>query len=87
MTDVTHNYSGWGHKVRLGAGVGAVAFSLLLLTGCHIDMWQQNKDKAQSESTFFPDGLGSRPLVAHTVDRDHLRTDEEYYTGTPAVGS
>ncbi len=67
---------------RRGAlALAAASAALLALTGCHIDMWNQPKDKPQSESEFFADGEGSRPLVAHTVDRDHLKIDQAYYTG------
>lgn len=58
-----------------------IVLGSLTLTGCHTDMWVQPKAKPQAESDFFPDDQSSRPLVPHTVDRDHLRTDQPYYTG------
>ncbi len=51
------------------------------LTGCHVDMWKQNKAKPYQESDFFADGLTNRPIVAHTVARGQLRLDDAYYTG------
>jgi mono/diheme cytochrome c family protein len=61
---------------------GSATLGMILLTGCHIDMWVQPKVKAQAESDFFPDGRGSRPLVPHTVDRDHLKLDDTFWAGT-----
>ncbi len=58
-----------------------LSLALLLLAGCHEDMWIQPKVKAQEPSDFFPDGQSMRPLVAHTVDRTHFWTDEGRYTG------
>jgi mono/diheme cytochrome c family protein len=55
--------------------------SLFALTGCHTDMWVQPKPKPQAESDFFPDGMSSRPPVAHTVARGDLRTDDAYWRG------
>jgi mono/diheme cytochrome c family protein len=53
-----------------------------LLAGCHTDMWVQPKhhDPLQ-ESTFYSDGQASRPLVANTIPREHLRLDEALFTG------
>jgi mono/diheme cytochrome c family protein len=59
----------------------AVATGLLLLTGCHTDMWIQPKVKPLQESDFFPDKQASRPKVAHTVALGQLHTDEAYTTG------
>jgi mono/diheme cytochrome c family protein len=36
---------------------------------------------ALQQSTFFANGAASRPLVANTVARGHLREDEHLYTG------
>jgi mono/diheme cytochrome c family protein len=66
---------------RAALGLAATTSALFLLTGCHIDMWVQNKDKPQSASEFFADGAGSRPPVAHTIARGGLKTDEQYFTG------
>jgi mono/diheme cytochrome c family protein len=57
------------------------AFCLLLLAGCRQDMQVQPKYKSLDPSTFFDDGRSARPVVAGTVARDQLRTDEALYTG------
>ena len=56
------------------------AIALLVLTGCHTDMWIQPKVRPLAESDFFTDGQGSRPLVPNTVARGHARLDDAYYT-------
>src|SRR5437868_4799189 len=61
--------------------IGASALALLLVAGCHDDMWIQPKVKPQNPSSFFVDGLASRQLIAHTVARGHLRDDDAFYTG------
>ena len=40
--------------------------------------------KPYRSSTFFSDGLSSRPLVEGTVPRGFLKTDTEYFTGKKA---
>ena len=59
----------------------ALATGALLLSGCHLDMWNQPKYKAQDQSELFEDGLASRPFVANTVPRDKARLDDAYFTG------
>ncbi|MGB9179306.1 MAG: cytochrome c [Pyrinomonadaceae bacterium] len=44
-------------------------------------MQDQPKYIAYRGSTFFKDGLSSRPLVEGTVPRGWLRADQEFYTG------
>lgn len=66
---------------KTAAAVGTITLGILTLTGCHTDMWVQPKAKPQAESDFFKDDQSSRPLVPFTVDRDHLKTDQEFYTG------
>jgi mono/diheme cytochrome c family protein len=51
------------------------------LSACRRDMQDQPKAKAYRESSFFPDGLSSRPLVPGTVPRGYLRADREFYFG------
>src|ERR1700687_5796952 len=57
------------------------ASCLLFLGGCRRDMQDQPKAKPYRSSSFFKDGLSSRPLVEGTVPRGWLRTDTEFYTG------
>jgi mono/diheme cytochrome c family protein len=66
---------------RVALGLAATTGALFLLTGCHIDMWVQKKNKAQSASEFFADGAGSRLPVTHTIARGGMKTDEQYFTG------
>ncbi len=65
---------GFTHLVVL-VGIGFV------VAGCHTDMWQQPKLAPLDESPFFSDGQSSRPLVAGTVARGHLRTDDAFFAG------
>ena len=62
---------------RLAALTGIAIFA----AGCHTDMWQQPKLAPLDESTFYSDGQSSRPLVAGTVARGHLRLNDAFYTG------
>src|SRR5438128_11437350 len=57
------------------------AHCLLLTVSCRRDMQDQPKAKPYRSSSFFKDGLSSRPLVEGTVARGWLRTDAEFYTG------
>jgi mono/diheme cytochrome c family protein len=83
----------------IGAARCRKVFSCLLLSafcllavGCRRDMQDQPKAKPYRESSFFRDGLSSRPLVPGTVPRGYLRADREFYlgkkanSGTVAVG-
>jgi mono/diheme cytochrome c family protein len=60
------------------------AVCLLLLAGCRRDMQDQPKMKPYRSSSFFKDGLSSRPPVDGTVPRGFLNTDSEYFTGKKA---
>lgn len=62
-------------KVMALAGIGIFA------AGCHTDMWQQPKLAPLDESTFYNDGQSSRPLVAGTIARGHMRLNDAFYTG------
>jgi mono/diheme cytochrome c family protein len=53
----------------------------LFLSGCRMDMQDQPKYKVYRASTFFKDGLSSRPLPEGTVPRGYLRADAALYTG------
>jgi mono/diheme cytochrome c family protein len=56
-------------------------FCLLLTASCRQDMQDQPKAKAYRATTFFKDGLSSRPLVEGTVPRGYLREDTHLFTG------
>jgi mono/diheme cytochrome c family protein len=56
-----------------------------LLTGaCRRDMQDQPKMKPFRSTTFYKDGLSSRPRVEGTVPRGFLNADTEYFTGKKA---
>ena len=68
----------------------AVALTgLLVIAGCHADMWTQPKvHKPLQESDFFADGSSARQPVAGTIQRrsneSELRVDNPKYTGIGA---
>jgi mono/diheme cytochrome c family protein len=51
---------------------------------CRRDMQDQPKMKPYRSSSFFRDGLSSRPPVDGTVPRGFLKTDTEFFTGKKA---
>lgn len=53
----------------------------LVAVGCHTDMWRQPKQDAYDPSDFYADGQASRPLIAGTIPREHLRADGAFFTG------
>jgi Cytochrome C oxidase, cbb3-type, subunit III len=63
---------------RAAAWLGAL---VVLLVGCRLDMHVQPKYLPDTATTFFSDGRSERPLIAGTVARGQLRTDELFYTG------
>ncbi len=66
------------------------AYCLLFTVSCRRDMQDQPRMKPLRSTTFFRDGISSRPPVPGTVPRGYLREDREFYTGkksgTPATG-
>jgi mono/diheme cytochrome c family protein len=50
-------------------------------SGCRRDMYDQPRYEAYEPSTFFADGISSRPTIAGTVARGELRADALYYQG------
>jgi len=54
---------------------------LLFTASCRMDMHDQPKMKPYRSSTFFSDGLSTRPRVEGTIPRGFLMTDSEYFTG------
>jgi mono/diheme cytochrome c family protein len=57
---------------------------LLFASACRRDMQDQPKMKPFRQSTFFRDGLSSRPPVEGSIARGFLRTDTEFFTGKKA---
>lgn len=68
-----------GHE--RGHVLAVLACALCLLFGCHLDMYDQPKEKPLAAEPFFSDGASARPLVEGTVARGHLITDELLATG------
>jgi len=64
----------------------AVAACLLLTVACRQDMHDQAKYETYEASSFFANGMASRPLPAHTVARGQLLEDVEFHTGLAANG-
>ncbi|MFM9872847.1 MAG: c-type cytochrome [Fimbriimonadaceae bacterium] len=60
--------------------------SLVVLTGCHLDMYQQPKIKSQSENKVYADGEGTRLPVAGTIEFGKPKKDVEFFTGYKANG-
>jgi mono/diheme cytochrome c family protein len=60
------------------------AHCTLLTISCRRDMQDQPKMKPFRSSTFFRDGLSTRPPVEGTVARGFLKTDTEFFTGKKA---
>lgn len=60
------------------------AVCLLFFTACRRDMQDQPKMKPYRSTTFFRDGLSSRPPIEGTVARGFLKTDTEFFTGKKA---
>jgi len=63
-------------------GIGVLLIGICLVAGaCRRDMQDQPKIKAYRGSSFFGDGLGSRPPVQGTIPRGYLRSDRAFFTG------
>lgn len=59
-------------------------YCLLAAVGCRRDMQDQPKMKPYRASSFFKDGLSSRPPIEGTVPRGFLKADTEFFTGKKA---
>src|SRR5258707_15249064 len=69
-------------SARAGVLLLSCLFTFAFLpSGCRRDMQDQPKAIAYRESTFFKDGVSSRPPVEGTVPRGYLRADREFYFG------
>src|SRR5690348_4366487 len=67
---------------RAWLGASAMLGATVIISGCHVDMWEQPKVKAYYPSEFYADQQGSRPLVPNTVPQGPLKlSDPAYYTG------
>ena len=72
-------------RIRPSSGFLLFAVCCLLFTAsCRRDMQDQPKMKPYRSSSFFRDGLSTRPPVAGTVPRGFLNEDSEYFTGKKA---
>ena len=70
-----------GSQIRRMGALLLTAHCLLLTAACRRDMQDQPKAIVYRESTFFKDGVSSRPPVEGTVPRGYLRADREFYFG------
>lgn len=71
----------WGRSPGRAAGLAALAALALFSAGCRKDMHDQPKYRPLAASTFFEDGQSARMLVAGTIARGTLHTDDVLYTG------
>lgn len=65
----------------------ASLLGVVILSGCHVDMWIQPKMKPYYQSDFFSDGQASRPLVEGAVPQGTLRLRDAYHTGYDSPGT
>lgn len=69
------------------SSAACTVLALVALTlGCQQQMGTQPAPRPLAPSDFFPDGRGSRPLIAGTVARGQLRTDTALYDGRDDKG-
>jgi hypothetical protein len=68
--------------MRLARKFGPLALlTLVLATGCRMDMHDQPKYQSYEASDFFPDGRASRVPPEGTVAQGQLRDDDLLYSG------
>lgn len=67
-------------SLRFALGLTALT-SVSVLSGCHIDMWQQPKMKAYYESDFYTNRQSSRAIPDGTVAQGQLRSGDAYTSG------
>ncbi len=65
-----------GLKIAFIAGI-----IMLATTSCRQDMHDQPRFEPLEQNSFFADNRASRPLVAGTVARGHLRIDKHLFQG------
>ena len=68
-------------RVRLTHCLLVPACCLFFSAACRQDMQDQPRMKPFRSTTFFRDGMSSRPPVTGTVPRGHLNADREFFTG------
>jgi hypothetical protein len=61
--------------------VAAIVLLVINLSACRQDMHDQPRFEPLEASPFFANGMASRPRVAGTVARGHLKTDTHFYAG------
>ena len=60
---------------RLVARIMVLGLFALFFSACHLDMYDQPKNKALTASDFFANGSSARPLIDGTVSRGGLKID------------
>lgn len=60
---------------RLIARLMVLGLVAVFFSACHLDMYDQAKNKALTASDFFANKSSARPLIDDTVARDHLKVD------------
>lgn len=60
---------------------------LLFTAACRQDMQDQPRMKPYRSTSFFSNGLSSRPPVEGTVPRGFLRADKEFFTGKKSTAA
>lgn len=58
----------------------------LLLTACHLDMYDQPKYEPNDPSSFFEDGRANRQPAPNTVAVGQFQTDPAFFTGKTSDG-
>lgn len=61
--------------------------AVMVLAGCHTDMWVQPKTTGYKESELFEDGKSARPLEEGVVARGLLKTDSTRFKGREKDGA
>lgn len=91
IVNTTHLHVSPSPRLRIALVLLLTAHCLLFMAGCRRDMQDQPRMKPMRSTTFFRDGISSRPPVPGTVPRGYLRADREFYTGkksgTPSTSS
>ncbi|MDQ3668086.1 MAG: cytochrome c [Acidobacteriota bacterium] len=71
----------WARPRRIVFVLLFTVHCLLFTVGCRQDMQDQPRMKPLRSTTFFRDGMSSRPPVTGTVSRGHLQADTVFFTG------